>query len=71
MATKPPMHIFYGHQYLGNETNMDKHKKIPDGAYVLIGDKWYHMFHSTLAPMNKVDIPKEVQVQLLILGIQS
>lgn len=68
---KPPMHIFYGFQYMGNEDTMDKHKKIPDGAYVLIGSKWYTQFHGSLSPINKVDLPKEVQAQLLLLDIKA
>lgn len=65
------IHVFYGHQYLGSEMTIDKLKKVPDGAFIFVSGKWYTQFHGSLSPINKVDLPKEVQVQLLLLGINQ
>lgn len=64
------IHVFYGHQYLGNETTIDQLKKVPDGAFILMNNRWYTQFHGSLTSINKVDLPKEIQVQLLILDIK-
>lgn len=65
------IHAFYGAQYLGNEQTLDDLKTVPDGSYVLMNNKWFHKFHGTLAGINLVDIPKEIQVQLVLLGINK
>lgn len=65
------IHAFYGAQYLGNETTVNDIKKMPDGAFILMNGKWFTMFHNTLAGVNKPDIPKEIQVQLMLLGIEK
>lgn len=62
------VHVFYGAQYMGNETNVNNISRIPDGAFIKINDKWYTMFHSSLSPVNLSDLPPEVTAQLCLLG---
>lgn len=69
MAMK--IYAFYGHQFLGNESTVDDLNTIPDGAYMKMGNDWYHKEHSSWKKMKQVDLPKEVTMQLLVLGLNE
>lgn len=63
------IHVFYGVQYMGNETTLDDIARVPDGAYVKMNGKWFIMDHNSLLPMMKpYDLPPEIKAQLAILG---
>ena len=68
MAVK--IHVFYGSQYMGNETTVDDIKVVPDGAYICLNQKWYVMLYNSLTPINQSDLPAEVLAQMLLLGEQ-
>ena len=65
------IHVFYGAQYVGNETTLDDISQVPDGAYVKMNGQWYQMDRTTLMKMKKVDLPAEVKAQLALLGEQA
>lgn len=63
------IHVFYGAQYMGNETTLDDIARVPDGAYVKMNSKWYIMYHNSLLPlMKQFELPPEIKAQLVILG---
>ncbi len=63
------IHVFYGAQYLSDLDDLDKIKKVPDGSYVKINNRWYEMMNNALSLMKQpISLPSEVIAQLALLG---
>lgn len=63
-------HVFYAGKFYGEIQKGPQMLDIPDGAYIRYPSKnWYKQFHGTKTPINLWDIPKEVRVNCLLLGI--
>jgi hypothetical protein len=62
------VHVFYGAQYMGDESSLDEIKKLNDGAFIKMNGNWYTLFHGSLTPVNKTDLPPMVLAQLALLG---
>lgn len=63
-------HVFYAGQFYGEFGESQTLLDLPDGAYVRFpSGNWYMQFHGTKTPINLCDIPNEVRVNCLLLGI--
>lgn len=64
------LYVFYAGQFYGEITPREALKGLPDGAYTRTSNNtWYLQFHGTKTPINLCDIPNEVRVNCLLLGI--
>lgn len=59
--------VFYGQQIYGEYDKFPR--DLPDGALVKTPLAWYVMLAGALTPINLCDIPPEVRVNCLLLGI--
>lgn len=68
-----PSHIvFYGQQVYGEYeiATVPPASHLPDGAYMLAPrGSWYIVLSGGLTPINYSDIPPEVRVNCLLMGI--
>ena len=66
--------VFYGQQIYGEYTRDDSPPtwELPDGCYIRYPEPngWYIVLHRGLTPINLCDIPPEVRLNCLLLGIQ-
>ena len=64
--------VFYGQQVYGEYeiASVPPASHLPDGAYMLAPrGRWYLVLSGGLTPINLCDIPPEVRVNCLLLGI--
>ena len=65
--------VFYGQQIYGEYTKQewwDIRPSIPDGSYIRNWcDNWYIKLCGGFTPINYSDIPKEVRLNCLLMGI--
>ena len=59
--------VFYGQQLYGEFEKFPK--DLPDGAYVKTISAWYVILAGALTPINYSDIPNEVRLNCLLMGI--
>ena len=64
--------VFYGQQVYGEYgiATVPPASHLPDGAYMLAPrGRWYRVLSGGLTPINLCDIPAEVRMNCLLLGI--
>ena len=69
--------VFYGQQVYGEYTKDEisaryiRHEPFPDGCYMRnpFTQQWYVHIGGGFTPINLSDIPKEVRVNCLLMGI--
>ena len=62
--------VFYGQQIYGEYDTHPRYAELPDGAYLRSPKGvWYIVLGTGLTPINYSDIPPEVRVNCLLLGI--
>lgn len=62
--------VFYGQQVYGEYDTHPRYADLPDGAYLRSPKGvWYIMTHRGLTPINLSDIPNEVRLNCLLMGI--